>query len=169
MIKLYSGQESRFTDFKFENKQVRNILDNFKFTNNRMITRSLVTWYAFTFDYQQIPGSDAKGFDLEHIYAKERHNRENKLKDPAMLESLGNKILLERNINIRASDYKFEDKKRHYGGFEDAKGKKHTKSMIEEFKELVRKEDFVEDDIIKRDRTIKDKFIQFLYEEDLIK
>ncbi|WP_423230552.1 hypothetical protein [Oxobacter pfennigii] len=45
------------------------------------------------------------------MYAKERHNKGNKLRNPEKLEELGNKILLEKSINIRASDYRFEDKK----------------------------------------------------------
>jgi hypothetical protein len=169
MIKLYSGQECNFTDFKFEENHLRNVLENYKFTNNRMITRSLITWYAFTFESQQAPVSDKTRFDIEHIYAKERHYKENKLGDPARLESLGNKILLERKINIRASDYRFEDKKKYYSGYVDAKGKKHPGSMIKEYRELVQKENFFEKDIVDRDRKIKNKFIEYLYSEDLIK
>ena len=36
------------------------------------------------------------------------------LSDKNNLESLGNKVLLEKGINIRAADYRFEDKKKYY-------------------------------------------------------
>lgn len=169
MIKLYLGQPVDFADFKFEESHIRNALDNYKFTNNRMLTRSIITWYAFTYRGQRRPSSDKVGFDIEHIYARERHNRDNKLSDPENLEALGNKILLEKSINIRASDYRFGDKKKHYSGYEDSSGKVYPGSGIEEFKELLQKDDFFEDDIIIRDKRIKDRFIEYLRSEDLIR
>ncbi len=169
MIKLYSGQLCDFADFKFEENHVRNVLENYKFTNNRMVTRSMVTWYAFTFEDQQRPSSDRVSFDIEHIYAKERHNKENKLENPEKLEDLGNKILLEKTINIRASDYRFEDKKKYYMGYTDAKGKIHAASIIKEYRELVQKEDFLEGDIEHRGRQINNKFIEYLDIEGLIR
>ena len=44
------------------------------------------------------------------------------LLDPNNVESLGNKALLEKRINIRASDYRFDDKKKYYEGFTNTKG-----------------------------------------------
>ena len=120
MIKVFNGQACDFAEFKFDETLIRNVLENYKFTNNRMVTRSLITWYAFTFEGQQRPPHERVSFDIEHIYAKERHNRENKLQDPEKIEELGNKILLEKTINIRASDYRFEDKKKYYYGLVDA-------------------------------------------------
>jgi len=168
MIKLYSGERCTFENFRFDEKSVRNALDNYRFTNNRPITRSLITWYAFTFEDQELPPLNSR-FQIEHIYASERHNRENMLINAGNLESLGNKILLERSINIRASDYRFEDKKKFYAGFVDARGKEHPCSMIEEYKTLIQQDDFSEKDILYRDKQIKDAFVEYLYKEDLIK
>lgn len=168
MIKVYKGLQCDFSDYKFNRGQIRNILENYEFTNNRTVTRSLITWFAFTFDNQVRPATDNRGFDIEHIYAKERHNRENKLDDPKVLEELGNKILLEKNINIRSSDYRFEDKKKYYTGYIDAKGKNHEGSIIVEFADLVENEDFSEREILERDKRIHDKFVDFLESEDLL-
>lgn len=169
MIKVYNKQPCDFSDYRFEKGHVRTVLENYKFTNNRAVTRSLITWYAFTFKEQKRPLSNISGFDIEHIYAKERHNKENKLENPNRLEELGNKILLEKSINIRASDYRFEDKKKYYKGYTNAQGKTLPGSMIAEYSQLIKKDDFAEADIIERNKKIHDKFIEFLGKEGLIK
>ena len=168
MVKIYNKQQCDFSDFKFARDHISKVLDNYKFTNNRDVTRSLITWYAFTFEEQKRP-MDATGFDIEHIYAKERHNKENKLQNPDNLEELGNKILLEKSINIRAADYRFNDKKRYYIGYSDAKGKEYKKSIIAEYAYLTQKDDFLEEDIVERDKLIHEKFINYLKVEGLLK
>jgi hypothetical protein len=168
MVKIYNKQQCDFSDFKFARDHISKVLDNYKFTNNRDVTRSLITWYAFTFEEQKRP-MDATGFDIEHIYAKERHNKENKLQNPDNLEELGNKILLEKSINIRAADYRFNDKKRYYIGYSDAKGKEYKKSIIAEYAYLTQKDDFLEEDIVERDKLIHEKFINYLRAEGLLK
>ena len=169
MIKLLRKLKCDFADFKFEEGHVRKVLENYKFTNNRMLTRSIITWYAFTFEGQKRPGADIGGFDIEHIYAKERFNREKSLRDPAKLEELGNKILLEKSINIRASDYRFKDKVDYYNGYANGKGKVHPASIIQEYRQLTKMQDFTETDIEKRDRRIHKKFIEYLRTEGLLK
>jgi uncharacterized protein with ParB-like and HNH nuclease domain len=167
MIKIYNQQQCDFSDYRFDRDHIRNVLNNYKFTNNRTVTRSILTWYAFTFEDQLRP-KNGTGFDIEHIYAKERHKKENKLQNPDNLEELGNKILLERSINIRASDFRFPDKKRYYLGYTDANGKSHSKSIIAEYAYLTQKEDFLEEDIIERDNEINVKFIDYLEKENLL-
>ena len=56
-------------------------------------------------------------FEIEHIFAVKRQEKEGLLSNDELLEKLGNKALLEKRINIRASDYRFEDKKKYYVGF----------------------------------------------------
>ena len=56
-------------------------------------------------------------FEIEHIFARKRQENEKSLSSTKKLESLGNKALLEKKINIRASDYRFEDKKKYYEVF----------------------------------------------------
>lgn len=77
--------------------------------------------------------------------------------------------MLEKGINIRASDYRFSDKKKYYIGFTNDKGKKKdgTKNL-----ELVmmskQKDDFCEADIVARKKAIIDAFISYLELNKLI-
>lgn len=168
MIKIYQKLESDFSDYKFDRDYIGNSLSNYKFTNNRTVTRSLLTWYAFTFEDQRRPHNGTR-FDIEHIYGKERHKKENLLLNADNLERLGNKILLEQSINIRAADYRFVDKKRYYLGYTDANGKHFPKSVITEYDRLIKKDDFSEDDILERDKLIISKFVDYLEEESLLR
>lgn len=92
---------------------------------------------------------------------------ENEPSSSAVVESLGNKVLLEASINIRASDYRFEDKKKIYSG-EIRRSRKQTKSDITEINELTKLESFNESDIMKRNKTILDAFFTRLCEEQLV-
>jgi len=168
MIKIYQKFESDFSDYKFDRDHIGNSLSNYKFTNNRTVTRSLLTWYAFTFEDQRRPHNGTR-FDIEHIYGKERQKKENLLLNADNLERLGNKILLEQSINIRAADYRFVDKKRYYLGYTDSNGKHFPKSVITEYDHLIKKDDFSEDDILERDKLITSKFVDYLEEESLLR
>lgn len=46
--------------------------------------------------------------EIEHIYAKNRFDKEHSLSSREKVESLGNKAILEKRINIRASDYRLK-------------------------------------------------------------
>jgi hypothetical protein len=111
----------------------------------------------------------SQNYDIEHIYARERHNKENKLQNPDSLEALGNKILLEKSINIRAAEYRFSDKKRCYNGYTDKRGKVHEKSKIAEFKILTQYEDFTETNLLERNERIHERFIAYLRDENLLR
>lgn len=88
------------------------------------------------------------------------------LKAEENLDSLGNKILLEASINIKASDYRFEDKKKIYSG-EQRRGKNKDASKIAEIIDLILTPEFKEQQLIDRSTTILDKFFDFLNSEDL--
>jgi len=166
MISVIQGSDISFSKFKFNETHARTLFETFLFTNQRAITRSMITWYAFTFPNQQL--LDAKEyFDIEHIYAKKRQDMEKGLKLETSLESLGNKILLEESINIRASDYRFEDKKKIYSG-EQRRGKNKDTSKIFEISKIVEHDKFNEDQITSRTKVILDKFFDFLRSEGLI-
>ena len=62
--------------------------------------------------------------EIEHIYARNRQDKEQSLTDIRNLEALGNKALLEKRINIRAADYRFLDKKKYYLGFTNSRNQK---------------------------------------------
>ena len=102
----------------------------------------------------------------KQIFSVNRQKNDKTLSNNNLLESLGNKIFLERKINIRASDYRFEDKKNYYLG-------KHPKNdvctNIAELKDIAKtKEDFIENDIKEREKKIVDSFISYLKDENLL-
>lgn len=166
MINIINGVDVAFSNRKFNRQQIKSFFENYTFTNGRPITRSLITWYAYTFDSQILLDVN-EAFQIEHIFAKKRHEMESSLDDIKNLESLGNKVLLEESINIRASDYRFEDKKKIYIG-EVRRGKNRDKSKIYEISELSVKTNFKEQDIIDRNSKILNKLFEFLEKENLL-
>ncbi len=168
MINIVQNKSVTFEEHKFDEISLKNAIDNFEFKNARPITRSMLTWWAFNSNNQRLPSLNTN-FEIEHIYAKKRQENEKKLESYKNLDSLGNKSLLEEKINIRASDYRFIDKVKYYKGFTNDKGLQKDGTMIHELINLAKeKNDFVEEDIVKRTNLIVDEFIQFLKQNDLI-
>lgn len=166
MVNIVNGGEVKFSKYKFNNTQARTSFENYVFTNQRNATRSIITWYAYTFSEQALLGLN-ESFHLEHIYPKKRQEMERGLKTEENIELLGNKILLESVINIKASDYRFEDKRKIYSG-EQRRGNYKEPSKIAEIAKLTTYNDFGEQQIIERNREILDKFFDFLNDEELI-
>lgn len=100
-------------DFKAEYDALQSEMD---------ITRSMLAWWVYNDENQQLISNDTS-LEIEHIFSRQRQINEKTLTNKNNLESLGNKALLEKVINIRASDYRFEDKKKYYLGFKNDKGK----------------------------------------------
>lgn len=168
MIDIVNGNEVTFADFRFDADQVRKMFENYEFTNQRPITKSLLAWWAYTDDAQALIPAD-KTLEIEHIFSRQRQINERSLLDGLNLESIGNKSLLEKGINIRASDYRFEDKKKYYMGFTNDKGKIKEPTIISELKGMAQsREDFQEKDIVNRKNLILDTFIEYLRENNLI-
>ncbi len=155
-----SKKDVTFENFKFKEKDLRETFKMTKFSNSRAITRTILTWYAFNFQDQKLLEL-TDNFQLEHIYARNRHKVQ-PLKKADMLESLGNKSLLERKINISASDYQFEDKRRKYTD------EKSGTKIWELREQVASNKDFKYKDIERREMQIVDAFIEFLKQEDLI-
>lgn len=163
MLKIVDDKPVDFTNFKFEEQQISNMFRDYNFYNTRPITKSMLAWWAFHDDSQPLMPLETL-FDIEHIFAKNRVSHET-MSNKDNVEKLGNKALLEKRINIRASDYKFEDKKKYYNGF-----KKKVGTKVNELLELAHNhEDFSETDILKRHKSILDGFIEFLKTNNLIK
>ncbi len=168
MINVVSGKDVNFDDHKFEENTLRTAINNFEFKNGRPITRSMLIWWAFNNEEQTIPTSNTN-FDIEHIFARKRQENDRTLKNIKNLEAIGNKVLLEDKINIRASDYRFVDKIKYYLGFTNDKGQFKQGTIIFELIELSKsKTDFSEDDISFRTEEIINQFINYLNENDLI-
>lgn len=166
MINIINGNDITFTKYKFNESQARSFFGNYKFTNNRPVTRSMITWHAFTFEDQQLLDVN-ETFQLEHIFARKRYEMEGGLEDASNIESLGNKILLEDSINISASDFAFEGKKKIYSG-EVRRGRNKDKSKIAEIENLIQYEVFDENAIVARNAEILDRFFTFLDHNQLL-
>lgn len=169
MINIVNNKSVTFDEHKFDENTLRTTINNFEFNNLRPITRSMLTWWAFKDENQEIPKININ-FDIEHIFSKKRQENENTLSNTKLIESLGNKSLLEKTINIRASDYRFSDKIKYYKGFINDKDKKIEGTMISELIQLAKtKNDFTEEDIIERNEKIVNEFINFLKQKKLLK
>lgn len=168
MINIINNQQVSFNDYKFDEGDVKLALENYLFTNGRPITKSMLAWWMYTNDKQDLLLLDTK-VEIEHIYAKKRQENENGLTDKRNLESLGNKALLEKAINIRASDYRFIDKLKYYKGFVTDKGKVREGTKNKELFDLSsNSNDFKKTDIIERKNLIISTFIDYLRRNDLL-
>jgi uncharacterized protein with ParB-like and HNH nuclease domain len=169
MVNIVNDKAVSFADHKFELNTFSTAINNFEFKNGRPITRSMLTWWALKDINQSIPSLSAS-FDIEHIFAKKRQENDRILKNIKNLESLGNKVLLEEKINIRAADYRFHDKIKYYTGFTNDKGQYKDGTVITELITLAKTTtDFQEDDIVKREQEIINALISFLGECELMK
>ena len=168
MINLVEGKEITFAKYLFDKESIRDRINNYVFSNQRPITRSMLVWWAVNHEDQQLIDSDTV-LEVEHIFAR-RRNEDEPLKNKANLEALGNKAMLEKSVNIRAADYRFADKKKYYQGFSTDKGKKRGGTQIIELLKLSKtKEDFAENDIELRTKAIIDSFIDYLELNNLTK
>ena len=163
---ILNDNELKFELFKQDKKSFRAKLVDTKFSQSKAITRAMLAWWLFQDEKQELPPLDTH-LEIEHIYAKKRHEM-NPLKYAGNLELLGNKVLLEKRINIRASDYRFEDKKKYYLGKTNRKNDAPTfnlelQNLADNFK------DFTELDIMERNQKIFDAFINYLDENNLLR
>lgn len=168
MINIVHGKPVTFSDFRFDESQLRNSLNTFMFYNQRPVARSFLTWWAFT-DKEQVLLDLNLQLDIEHIYPKNRYNNEKPSFSEQSLEKLGNKSLLEKRINIRASDYAFIDKKKYYKGFTNVRGIKKEGTKIHELFKLADQSGFTEKDINDRNNAIINEFIKFVDKEGLLR
>lgn len=167
MINLVNNKPVTFADFKFDADKVRSMFSNFSFNNSRPITKSMISWWAYQDENQELLSLETV-LEIEHIYARSRQDKEQSLRDVHNLEALGNKALLEKRINIRAADYRFEDKKKYYTGFTNSRNQEKEGTKIKELINLANNSsDFTEADIEKRTKDIMDKFIEFLSDNGL--
>ena len=168
MINLVNRQPVQFTDYLFHTQQLQNAFNNYVFSNNRAITKAMLTWWAFQNSHQELLSLESV-LEIEHIYARSRQEKEHSLSNPRNIESLGNKVLLEKRINIRASDYRFSDKVKYYTGFENNRKQKKEGTKIKELTDLAANAtDFTESDIVERNAKIILNFITFMHNNDLL-
>lgn len=168
MVNIVKGNCLNFADFKMQKDKVRNAFENYEFTNNRSITRAMLTWWAMRRQDQALPDLK-KRYHIEHIFSRNRQEIEKTLTNPRAVDFIGNKSLLEEKINIRASDYKFQDKIRFYKGFKTQKGTDKPSTEIKDLLIIANSySDFVESDIKQRTKEMIDAFIDALENNGLL-
>lgn len=119
------------------------------------ITRALVLLHAYLNPNQKelLPPS----FDIEHIFPRKWQNTNyfGWTKDAALayLERFGNKVAIEKKVNILAGNGYFGEKKRKYAS-----------SSVEEVKSLKKypKDDWAKDDIEKREEQFLNDILRFV-------
>ena len=169
MVSIVNSQPVTFVDFKFEADKVQSMFANFTFNNSRPITKSMLAWWAFQDDDQELFPLETI-LEIEHIYARNRYDKDKSLTDVKNLEALGNKALLEKRINIRAADYRFEDTVKYYQGFVNSRNQKKEGTRNHELRRLSETlTDFTEKDILERSEKIMAKFLDYLRENELLK
>lgn len=167
MLNIVNGQDATFSENLFDENRFRSIFANYIFSNQRTVTKAYIAWWTFTFDKQELLSLESN-FDIEHIFPKARQQKEGSLKDNRSIELLGNKSLLEKRINIRASDYRFADKKKYYTGFTTSKGEKKATEIVELVELANKLSDFTETEIKERNNMILDRFVEYLKDNNLI-
>lgn len=168
MVNIVNNQPVTFSDYLFEESNVRNVFANFGFYNARPITKSMITWWAFQNENQPLLSLETV-FEIEHIFARNRQEKERSLVNGKNLEAIGNKAMLEKRVNIRASDYRFSDKIKYYRGFINLRNQKKEGTKVFELSQMAEsRTDFIEADIEKRTAAIFDGFIAYLKANRLI-
>ena len=98
-----------------------------------------------------------------------RQENEKGLSNDRQIDLLENKSFLEKRINIRASDYRFEDKIKYYQGFDNSRGQRIGGTENLELKNIsnVYKK-FGEKEIVERTNLFIDDFMNLLDKNGLI-
>ena len=168
MLNIVNLNEVTFSDFKFDKEQTRSAILIYDFKNGRPITKSMLALRMMLNKEQSYPKLSQQ-FDIEHIYPRKRQENEKGLSNDRQIDLLGNKSLLEKRINIRASDYRFEDKIKYYQGFDNSRGQRIGGTENLELKNIsnVYKK-FGEKEIVERTNSFIDDFMNLLDKNGLI-
>ena len=168
MLNIVNLNEVTFSDFKFDKEQTRSAILIYDFKNGRPITKSMLALRMMLNKEQSYPKLSQQ-FDIEHIYPRKRQENEKGLSNNRQIDLLGNKSLLEKRINIRASDYRFEDKIKYYQGFDNSRGQRIGGTENLELKNIsnVYKK-FGEKEIAERTNLFIDDFMNVLDKNGLI-
>ena len=168
MLNIVNLNEVTFSDFKFDKEQTRSAILIYDFKNGRPITKSMLALRMMLNKEQSYPKLSQQ-FDIEHIYPRKRQENEKGLSNNRQIDLLGNKSLLEKRINIRASDYRFEDKIKYYQGFVNSRGQRIGGTENLELKNIsnVYKK-FGEKEIFERTNLFIDDFMNLLDKNGLI-
>lgn len=166
LIDIVEGREVDFSAHLFNRETITGRFKSYQFSNQRRFTRSMLVWWAYTDPEQPLMDLDTT-LEIEHIYARKR-NEVSPLADCSNLEALGNKAMLEKRVNIRASDYRLIDKRKYYEGYVNDKGVKVSGTAVHELLDVAQRDDFTEADIEARTERIILAFVDWLGELRLL-
>ena len=166
LIDIVEGREVDFSAHLFNRETITGRFKSYQFSNQRRFTRSMLVWWAYTDPEQPLMDLDTT-LEIEHIYARKR-NEVSPLADRSNLEALGNKAMLEKRVNIRASDYRLIDKRKYYEGYVNDKGVKVSGTAVHELLDVAQRDDFTEADIEERTERIILAFVDWLGELRLL-
>ena len=160
LIDIVEGRKVDFSAHLFDRDTITGRFRSYQFTNQRRFTRSMLVWWAYSDPKQPLMDLDTT-LEIEHIYARKR-NEVHPLSNRSNLEALGNKAMLEKRVNIRASDYQLSDKRKYYEGYVNDKGVEVSGTAVRELVEIARCGDFAESDIETRTERIITTFVEWL-------
>ena len=160
LIDIVEGRKVDFSAHLFDRETITGRFRSYQFTNQRRFTRSMLVWWAYSDPKQPLMDLDTT-LEIEHIYARKR-NEVHPLSNRSNLEALGNKAMLEKRVNIRASDYQLTDKRKYYEGYVNDKGVEVSGTAVRELVEIARCGDFAESDIETRTERIITTFVEWL-------
>lgn len=166
MIEIVNDRPVNFNPYRFNRQELTSTFKTYSFTNQRPITKSMLIWWAMEHEKQDLAPIGQR-LEVEHIFPRRRAQEPGELADQQSLDSLGNKAMMEKALNIRASDYRWPDKSRYYLGIPGGRGARAVGTNNVELKALAKREDFNEHDIGARKEQILTRFFQFLDEEGL--
>ena len=110
-----AGFESRSTEDEYEAQTEKLRTDNLLIVPHKKVERMLLKLLAYSVDGQE--GLLPSYWEIEHIFPQtwdSRYYNLNKEEADAKLEHLGNKLPLEKKLNISASNNYFDKKKEKY-------------------------------------------------------
>ena len=74
MINVVNDRLVTFENYKFDKNQIKLSFENYRFTNQRPIIKSMPVWWVFVHTDQQLLNNDTK-FDIEHVFPKNMQNK----------------------------------------------------------------------------------------------
>ena len=171
ILVVKNHQEITFKDYLFFEEDVRNSMQKFHASNNKKMTRSILSWWIYNSKNKdneiQSLLSLNEFYDIEHIFPKSKL-KFGTLNDENLIDSLGNKSLLESSINNFASNYTFPEKQLCYLG--KIKPNKATKIVnLLDMANDIDLQSFKDKEINERTELIINSFVQHLKDLKLIK
>lgn len=170
------NKESIFSDYMsslppVNSSYIKSIIDEYDFSNRKPLTKFILRWWALYYKYN-IKLCESKkedlldiksSYEIEHIIAK-KSDKGKKYK-AEYVEKLGNKSILEKQINIICGKLPFDKKLKEW-----EKSKIYElKHFTEKYPDIKNKKEYTQTDIDKRTNEIINAFIEELEQKGLIK